>query len=251
LLNLYTLSDAHIGMLAWHEDGGADWDVKIAEKTILDAFSHLISCSPDASHGFFAQLGDGLHSDGMIPITPGHGHVLDQDGRFHKVVRTAIRIFRTVITMLLEKHQQVTVLMAQGNHDPASSVWLQEMFAVLFENNKRVNIVVSPKPYYAIQHGDVMLGFHHGHKAAPDRLPDVFMGEFREMYGRTKQTYIHCGHKHGIKVTELNSAIVEQHRTLAARDAYASHGGWKSGRSMNVITYHKTRLKYSESVYSL
>jgi hypothetical protein len=250
LLNLYTLSDAHIGMLAWHEDGGADWDIKIAEKSIIDAFVHLVSCSPDAKHGFFAQLGDGLHSDGMIPVTPAHGHVLDQDGRFHKVVRTAIRIFRTVITMLLEKHQQVTVLMAQGNHDPASSVWLQEMFAVLYEKNPRVNIIVSPKPYYAQQHGDVMLGFHHGHKATPQKLPDVFMGEFREMYGRTKQTYIHCGHRHSVQVVEFNSAVVEQHRTITARDAHASHSGYKSGRSMNVTTYHKTRLKYSECVYN-
>jgi hypothetical protein len=141
--------------------------------------------------------------------------------------------------------------MAQGNHDPASSVWLQEMFSVLYSHNKRVNIVVSPKPYYAIEHGDVMLGFHHGHKTKPTDLPEVFMGEFREMYGRTKQTYIHCGHLHSVKVIETNSAVIEQHRTVAARDAYASHNGYKSGRSMNVVTYHKTRLKCFESVYQV
>lgn len=251
LLNLYTLSDAHLGMLAWHEDGGSDWDLTIAERTIIQAFEQLAACSPNASHGVFAQLGDGLHSDGMIPVTPAHGHVLDQDSRFHKVVRSAIRIFRHVIALLLTKHQQVTVIMAQGNHDPASSVWLQEMFSVLFELNKRVHIVVSPKPYYAIEHGDVMLGFHHGHKTKPVELPEVFMGEFREMYGRTKQTYIHCGHLHSVKVIETNAAIVEQHRTLAARDAYASHGGYKSGRSMNVVTYHKKRLKCFESIYQV
>ena len=33
--------------------------------------------------------------------------------------------------------------------------------------------------------------------------------------------------------------VVEQHRTLAAKDAYAARGGWFSGRSANVITYHK------------
>jgi len=251
MLNLYTLSDAHLGMLAWHEDGGDDWDVTIAERVILEAFDCLAECSPNASHGVFAQLGDGLHSDGMIPITPGHGHVLDQDSRFHKVVRSAIRVFRAIISKLLAKHQTVTVLMAQGNHDPASSVWLQEMFSVLYADNKRVKIIVSPKPYYAIEHGDVMLGFHHGHKTKPTELPEVFMGEFREMYGRTKQTYIHCGHLHSVKVIETNSAVVEQHRTIAARDAYASHNGYKSGRSMNVVTYHKTRLKCFESVYQI
>lgn len=251
LLTLYTLSDAHIGMLAWHEDGGNDWDVTIAERTITGAIESLVESSPKSAVGFFAQLGDGLHSDGMIPVTPAHGHVLDSDSRFPKIVRAATRIFRNAINEMLKKHEKVVVLMAQGNHDPASSVWLQELFSLLYENNPRVEVIRSSKPYYAITHGDVMLGFHHGHKATPERLPDVFMGEFRDMYGRTKQTYIHCGHRHSVKVIECNSAIVEQHRTIAARDAYASHGGYKSGRSMNAVTYHKTRLKQSEVVYNV
>lgn len=33
--------------------------------------------------------------------------------------------------------------------------------------------------------------------------------------------------------------IVERHRTLAAPDAYASKGGWVSGRDAKVITYSK------------
>ena len=31
---------------------------------------------------------------------------------------------------------------------------------------------------------------------------------------------------------------VERHETLAAPDAYAANGGWLSGRSAKVITYH-------------
>lgn len=251
LLTLYTLADAHIGMLAWHEDGGDDWDVTIAEQTIAEAMESLIESSPKSEVGFFAQLGDGLHSDGMIPVTPAHGHVLDSDSRFPKIVRAATRIFRNAIKSMLRKHETVIVLMAQGNHDPASSVWLQELFALLFEDNPRVQVVKSAKPYYAITHGDVMLGFHHGHKATPERLPDVFMGEFREMYGRTKKTYIHCGHRHSVKVIEHNSATIQQHGTLAARDAYSSHGGYKSTRSMTAVTYHRKRLKQSEIVYNL
>ena len=196
LLNLYTLTDIHIGMLAWHEEGGEDWDLKIAEETIISAFTHLIESSPEAEVGFFNQLGDGVHSDGLIPATPTSGHVLDQDGRFHKIVRAVIRIFRSVVCMMLEKYPKVVVLMAQGNHDLASSVWLQEWFSVLFEDNERVQVVVSPKPYYAYQHGGVMLAFHHGHKSKPEKMPDVFMGEFRQMFGSTNQTYIHSGHMH-------------------------------------------------------
>jgi len=37
--------------------------------------------------------------------------------------------------------------------------------------------------------------------------------------------------------------LLEQHRTLASPDAYASRGGWLSGRDASVITYHN---KYGE-----
>ena len=37
--------------------------------------------------------------------------------------------------------------------------------------------------------------------------------------------------------------IIEQHRTLSAKDAYASRAGFVSGRDSKVITYHK---KYGE-----
>jgi len=33
--------------------------------------------------------------------------------------------------------------------------------------------------------------------------------------------------------------MVEQHRTLAAQDAYAARGGWLADRDAKVITYHK------------
>ena len=39
LCNLYVMTDCHVGMLAWHREGGADWDLKIAERVLLDALS--------------------------------------------------------------------------------------------------------------------------------------------------------------------------------------------------------------------
>ena len=47
------------------------------------------------------------------------------------------------------------------------------------------------------------------------------------------------GHLHSVDVKETNLMLVEQHRTLASPDAYASKGGWISGRDAKVITYHK------------
>ena len=85
-----------------------------------------------------------------------------------------------------------------------------------------------------------MLGFHHGHKVKMGSLQKIFSSEprFREMWGKAKQCYIHTGHMHHERVVEDAGAIVEQHPTLAGRDAYSARLGHVSLRGAKVITYH-------------
>ncbi len=238
LANLYTLTDSHVGMLAWAHETGADWDLKIAEATLTGCFQRMVDGSPPAHIGFVNQLGDFLHSDGLVPVTPTGGHVLDQDGRYTKLVETAVRILRRVICMTLEKHEKVVVLMAEGNHDMASSVWLRVMFKALFENEPRVEVIDSPLPYYVYQHGKTMLAFHHGHMKKNDQLPILFASQFPKIWGETTKRYAHTGHRHHAEEKEHSGILVVQHPTLAARDAYAARGGWIAERQVTAITYH-------------
>lgn len=245
LLNCYVITDYHMGMLSWHEETGADWDIKIAENMIIKWFAQAIEQSPNANHAVFAQLSDFLHFDGMDAVTPASKHLLDVDSRFAKVVRTAIRVLRTIIDMLLAKHQTLHIIMADANHDPVSQIWLREWFAVMYENEPRITVDKSPSPYNAHEFGKVALFFHHGHKRKPTNVSEVFVAQFREMFGRTKHAYAHMGHMHHLDIKENNMMIVEQHRTLAASDAYSSRGGWKTGRDAKVITYHNTHGEVS------
>lgn len=238
LLNCYVLTDYHLGMLAWGEETGDDWDTEIAEQMLVDWFAAAIAQAPRARRAVFAQLGDFLHWDGMDAVTPASRHLLDADTRFQKLVRVAIRAIRRVIGMLLERHEHVHVLMAEGNHDLASSIWLREWLAALYEDEPRVTVDRSPDPYYCVEHGTTALFFHHGHKRKPANIDTVFAAKFREVFGRTKHAYAHLGHLHHKQVLETNLMEVEQHQTLAAKDAYASRGGWMSDRSAQVITYH-------------
>ena len=239
LLSLYVLTDYHLGMLAWGEETGADWDIKIAEDLLVNWFLTAISRSDNAKVGVLAQLGDLLHYDGMEAVTPASGNILDADSRFQKVVRVAIRAFRRVIREMLKKHEQVHIIHAEGNHDPASSIWLRELFHTLYEDEPRVTVDLSPDPYYCYEFGDTSLYFHHGHKRKAGNIDDVFVAKFREVYGRTKYAYGHIGHLHHKHTIEGNLMVVEQHRTLASPDAYASRGGWMSGRSSDLIVYHR------------
>lgn len=239
LLNQYVVTDSHFGMLSWREETGSDYDLRIAEELLLDWFSAAIAGSPDAHTGLFAQLGDLMHHDALESVTPAHRHVLDADSRLQKVIRVAIRTVRRIIDMLLHKHKHVHVVMASGNHDPASAAWLREMLAAMYENEPRITVDNSPGLYYAYEWGKTALFYHHGHKRGINNVDATLAGIFRELYGRSTYAFAHIGHRHSDEGKKGSLMYVEQHETLAAPDAYAAGGGWLSGRSAKVITYHK------------
>lgn len=238
LATLYTLTDCHVGMLAWGRETGADWDLDIAEATLVGCFEQMVLASPAAEVGIVAQLGDFLHQDSIEAVTPTHRHLLDADGRFSKVVTVAVRVLRRVIELALAKHKRVVVLMAEGNHDISSSIWLRVMFRSMFENEPRVQVIDSELPYYVHQHGQTMLAFHHGHLKKNNELPLLFASQFPQVWGATTKRYVHTGHRHHIEEKEHSGMVVVQHPTLAARDAYAARGGWIAERQVRAITYH-------------
>jgi hypothetical protein len=153
--------------------------------------------------------------------------------------------------MLLQKYKKVTVIMAEGNHDPASSVWLREMLYSFYENEPRLFIDTNPDPYYCVTFGNNCLFYHHGHLKRLGNLDTVFVGKFKKEYGSSEYVYAHTGHLHHEIKRESNLMILEQHRTLASKDAYASRGGYLSGRDSKVITYHKDFGEVKRSTISV
>lgn len=239
LVSLVTITDAHVGMKAWHKEAGADWDLEIAENTITSAVFELINASPCSHTGVIAQMGDFLHWDSSVAaVTPTSGHPVDADGRFSKVVQVAIRILRRVIQHALTKYEKVVFINCEGNHDLSSSIWLQELFKAVYESEPRVEVIDSVLPYYVYQHGQTMLCWHHGHLKKNEQLPIFFATQFHDLWGKTKKRYCHTGHRHHLDEKEHSGMYVIQHSTLAAKDAYAARGGWASERTIKCITYH-------------
>jgi hypothetical protein len=113
------------------------------------------------------------------------------------------------------------------------------MLSALYENEPRVEVVQCENPYPVIQHGKTMLAVHHGHKVKNEDLPGIFATMYAPMWGQTTRRYCHVGHRHHkeVQAKEFNGMIVEQHQTIAAKDAYAVRGGWLAQRSITSITY--------------
>ena len=248
LLSVYTITDYHIGAYSWGDETGNDWDLKIAEKVLKNALSDMILASPKSGKAIFCQLGDFLHWDGLIAITPTAKNILDADGRYEKLTTLAVNCCVSAIKALLRKHDEVHVIMAEGNHDVSGSVWLRMMMKKLFANNPRVTVEESPFPFYKYVFGDVFIGWHHGHLVRIKDLAGKFYSEFGKEMGGATHRRIHTGHTHQSEIVESAGVITERHPTLSGRDAYGARGFHKTLRAAQVITYHEKSGEVSRNV---
>jgi hypothetical protein len=239
LLNLITMTDLHIGMYASKNEGGADWNLEIAEEVISNVFKRLIDEAPPAKTCVISFLGDVAHYDsGQHAVTPHSGHVLESAGSLQQIVPVVIRSLRRIVDYALENHEKVVISQVEGNHDFAGTVWIREFFKQFYSECDDVTVMEVNSPFIAYEHGKVMLGWHHGHKMKLDNLPLYFATAYPQIWGNTQHRYIHTGDKHHSQVKDYAGVIVRQHSTIIARDRYASGHGYNSARKAERITYH-------------
>jgi hypothetical protein len=243
LCTLLTLTDFHLGMYAYGKETGDDWNTDMAASEYLQAIQEMCEGSPNSETGILNLQGDFLHWDGLDAVTPTGKHQLDADTRFSRLIDTSLDVIMASVEIMLRKFSQVKVIVCEGNHDLVGSMWIRKAIKKIYENNDRVEIDDTDFPFYAHLHGDIMLGFHHGHKVKNGSLPALFSSEprYRSMWGSAAYTYIHTGHYHHTEqmMGEGGGAIVERHPTLSGKDAYAARGGYHSWRAAHAITYHK------------
>jgi hypothetical protein len=243
LCTLLTLTDFHLGMYAYGKETGDDWNTDMAAGEYLQAIQEMCDGSPNSETGILNLQGDFLHWDGLEAVTPTGKHQLDADTRFSRLIDTSLDVIMASVEIMLRKFSQVKVIVCEGNHDLVGSMWIRKAIKKIYENNDRVEIDDTDFPFYAHLHGDIMLGFHHGHKVKNQNLPALFSSEprYRAMWGQAQYTYIHTGHYHHTEqmMGEGGGAIVERHPTLSGKDAYAARGGYHSWRAAHAITYHR------------
>ena len=239
----YPLGDPHIGMLAWAEETGQDWDLKIAQSAFLGVFDRLVKSAPKCENAAIINLGDFFHYDNMEGVTTRSGHSLDVDGRYGKMVDVGIKIMRRLIESALDHHGKVTVINAIGNHDDTSSIFMAQALSHIYEKEPRVIINKDQTPFHYIEFGNSAIGVHHGHTAKSMKLPGVMAADKPEMWGRTKYRHWYTGHIHHDTLTEYSGCTVETFRTLAAKDAYATWGGYRALQDSKCIVHH---IKHGE-----
>jgi predicted phosphodiesterase len=252
LLALYPLADYHLGLYAWGEEAGEDWDVDKACEVLRSTMRELVSTTPPADTAIILNLGDFYHADNMQNRTTRSGHVLDVDTRYARVLSFGVQLMVEIAEMALQRHSRVLVRNLRGNHDDHSSVALTAAMGAFFHNNGRVEVDASPSAHWIYRHGRTLLGATHGDTLKrPENMAMLMAAANADDWGQSRYRYFHYGHVHHASAKEVGGVLVESHRTLAPKDAWAAAAGYISGRSMSSISYHSQHGEQSRRVCNI
>ena len=241
LLTVYPLADLHLGMHAWGREVGQNYDLKIAAARAREMAADLIGQSRPSRHAIILGLGDFFHMNDATNMTPRSGHLLDVDGRWPKVLATGVRLAMDMIELAAAKHDRVHVRFLPGNHDPDATVALTVALSVFYAGNPRITVDDDPGLHFYHRFGSVLLGATHGHTMKPDRMAMMLATDRREDWGATEHKHMFFGHIHHESSREVGPVRVESFNTIAAKDAYAHGGGYRSGQALNALTFHRER----------
>jgi len=240
IMCLYPIADLHIGMYAWKEETGNDYDCEISKELLFNALERLIHSAPNSKKAIIVSLGDWFHSDTIENKTLKSGNILDVDTRWQRVFRIGARMLKTSIEMALTKHEEIDVIVVPGNHDRHSSFALSMFLDAYFRNNKRVKVNSSVSFFRYVVFGKNLLGFTHGN-VNESKLPGIMAADKPEEWGKTKYRTWFIGHKHKTSVKEYPGCVVEMVRTIASKDAWTYESGFRSERDLQRIVFHRER----------
>jgi hypothetical protein len=239
-MTVYPLGDPHIGMFADEtETGYSSWGLVEAQELYRTVFRDLVKRSPPSERAVIVNLGDFFHYDNMEGVTARSKNVLDRDGKYYKMVAVGIAIMRQMIADALEHHKYVEVINVVGNHDDCGALFLSAALAHMYENEPRIKIHQNPSAFNYIQYGKVLIGTHHGHGAKMQDLPQIMATDKPQGWGSSEHRYWLTGHIHHDSKKEYAGCTVESFRTLAPLDNYAANHGYRGGRAIQAIVYHK------------
>ncbi|MDG0980745.1 MAG: metallophosphoesterase, partial [Halieaceae bacterium] len=240
LLPTIIIGDAHIGMKASGDTRGRNFDSKIASAEIIAAIDYLVEAGPAAEHAMLVNVGDFTHIDRAIPYPQtANGTPMDTDSRIELIMRKAADTMIHGITRMLEKHSNVSVVMARGNHDSETAIAIAMILAYRYEKEPRVTILEPNGFFTYTTFGKNLIAITHGDKAPGRRLADMLPR--LSVWSKTSHRYWILGHFHS-KLSEQydNSVVLERFGTLAPADSWHASKGYCSPSIMNQIVYRRS-----------
>lgn len=235
------IGDAHIGALMHEAEVGHNFDLKIAERELCCAIKCLVDRAPMSERCVINDLGDATHYENFRGETEGHGHALDYDGRFPKMIRVYRRIMLYIIEYAASKFKYVDVIINQGNHSRTNDIWMAELLRDRYEKEPRITVLDNTCIFIPYRMGNTLIVTHHQDKCKPNKFLHVMQVDFAKDWGEATYRYGYNGHVHHQNAkNEGGGAIIESMNNLAPMDKYAHDGGWRSRSFLTMTLMSKT-----------
>lgn len=243
VMMMFGLFDAHFGKRTWAPESGDDQDLKISERVyenaVTDLFARVSHLTPELI--VWPVGNDFVHVDNSKGETT-LGTYVGADTRHPKIISTAFKSQARGIARAAEV-APVRVLYIPGNHDEETTLYLALYLEAVFAGNPRVQVDMAPRSRKYLTYGETILGFTHGDKIKPDKLPGLLLAENRDVLVGTKRSEWFTGHNHRrMKYEdEIQGTVIHSLGALSATDLWHFDRGFVGARrAAEVYVYEKT-----------
>jgi hypothetical protein len=222
------IMDLHLGKLAWKDETGEDYDLKIAEKlyrdTVNDILSRVKAYGLVIDKIIFPIGNDFFHVDSTENTTTA-GTQLDYDTRWQKMYKKGIELLVWAIDQCREV-APVECMYVPGNHDEMLSFCAVVSVSCYYRECQSVKVNTSASPRKYVHYGVNLIGYAHG-KEEGDRISGLMQIEQPEAWGVTEFREWHLGDLHHESSKEANGIIIRRLSTITATDAWHAQKGYK------------------------
>ena len=252
LMPSIVIGDAHIGALAFrHETGDRDFNVGKATREVDEAICALVDQMPEARNGLLISVGDLAHSDRGNPASTTKGTLVDMSCSYEDQLRACAQVLMNGVEQMLEKVDNVTLVVARGNHDDHTSLAVQVILETYFAKEPRVNVLKSSQYVHYVRWNKWLLGIHHGDKIKAAKLAQIMPRDMPKDWGETTHRQFIVGHFHHQSVQEFEGITVSKHGCLAPPDRWHSSMGFNSAHTMDLIVYKAEGGKLMTCTYEI
>jgi hypothetical protein len=238
--------DPHFGKLAWREETGEDYDLKITEDRYDKAIADLLSKVKgfNISRIIYPIGNDYFHYDNLNGTTTS-GTSQNIDGRWQKMWRVGRHVaLRTIKKLSLIA--PVDVIIVPSNHDFETIYKFGDLLECYFEKDKNINVDNKPTSRKYYKWGKCGLGYTHGNEEKHTDLPLLMMREMQKHWSNVEFMEWHCGHFHKskkmnfVEMDEYKGIVVRFLKSLSGTDAWHAKRGYTKGiKGAECFLWHK------------
>jgi len=221
------LWDTHIGMYAWQSEVGADYDVDVAKRRVMNSIDDMARELQGYNiKTLWMPVGnDFMHFDNVRRTTTMGDHLLDTDTRYGRVYKAALECLIYMVQRALELCDNIQVMYIPGNHDTATSFTLNVALEQRYINDERVSVDLGPNPRKYRMHGGSLVMFDHGQIPA-NKYPLILVEEAHELVSRATYKEVQVGHTHQRAAKDFQGLIPTNGVTVRVNPTLCTSDFW-------------------------